>query len=869
MNVNTQISDTLTERAALLRRYEDGLMSNLNTLLSEHEVRTKEIVLNSSLKNQKKLLKEELDATYNELYQNSKKNLIEYALDEVSFLFQALDANVGRIWRTNRPKKRVAEELVLKTPIYNNMTLAAGWVGLNVAEKRRLEQIIRRGISEGLDMEQIALEIRRGNVHKISRNSSQSLVITAMTSVHAQADHAVFVANKEVLEGWQYIAVLDSRTSDICKARDGKIYTVDQRDMLPPAHFRCRSVTTPIIKKWEDVSKLEGVVQVRKQNLAKLSSKQRAFYDGQTPMRESYDEWLRRQPVEIQKRHLKTDERVALFNSKAISLDRFILEDGDFASLAEVRQLSDSTLPGDTKRLANAKQKLAQLNLGASRVDDFYSDPSLEKNLIDFYELQSREADGLLSLTNYRGQLISSKKANKDRVINSPPSEQNLVFNPVTGRYEDNRRYLPNPSLLTNKLKLVDSSEDLKTADKALIKRVSDSLESKMSSNERAVVVDNLRTVFERQRRDGQVWGSFKGASVAQVKYDVLNASEFLENQLRKDTNVLVKLKQDVYIDPVLGNVQLKELHDSLIKNIRARNTWEDSTAPKIARKLRSTLDIGIPDKIRSRLGEGEIQQFYLKFAHRLALADSPDVDQLAVGLGRDLHNLANYNGNRREWYELGMSLLKRNNDLFQLETFGVQKRRMKSRMSGSYFGPYYDTMAYNVRITDPVIQEYSKLQRKIDVGMRVPSLSGPQLIVRPGYKTYFIDNGLLGWEDSRIPVTSTGSFSEFPVDVIDKDMAQALNWASKTRYKIDKDFYDFTQNLLNFKDDKGKAKYYDDLNEFKHFIAERGDAYERFKTMEWLRKQDAAFSNVPFLDHRARIYERGFIGPQSGETFS
>ena len=72
---------------------------------------------------------------------------------------------------------------------------------------------------------------------------------------------------------------------------------------------------------------------------------------------------------------------------------------------------------------------------------------------------------------------------------------------------------------------------------------------------------------------------------------------------------------------------------------------------------------------------------------------------------------------------------------------------------------------------------------------------------------------------------------------------------------------------LLNFKDDRGKAEFYDELNEYRKYMRSRGDSYERLKMMEWLRKKDAAFSNHPFIDHRARIYDRGFIGPQSGET--
>jgi hypothetical protein len=98
--------------------------------------------------------------------------------------------------------------------------------------------------------------------------------------------------------------------------------------------------------------------------------------------------------------------------------------------------------------------------------------------------------------------------------------------------------------------------------------------------------------------------------------------------------------------------------------------------------------------------------------------------------------------------------------------------------------------------------------------------------------------------------------------------MAKALNWAANTKYKVDPDFYDFIKKLLYFEDDKGRARYFNELNQYREYIVGRGDAYERFKAMEWLRNKDAAFSNNPFLDHRARIYDRGLISPQSGETF-
>jgi ribosomal protein S18 acetylase RimI-like enzyme len=356
-----------------------------------------------------------------------------------------------------------------------------------------------------------------------------------------------------------------------------------------------------------------------------------------------------------------------------------------------------------------------------------------------------------------------------------------------------------------------------------------------------------------------------------------MNVSDAIETQIRSDINVLKKLKQDNYIDPVLGPTQLQDLHDNFIQNIREKNNWEDTVAPKIARELRNTIDYKIPLVIKrmpngkERISESALQQFYLKFAHRLSLADMPDRDQFAIALGRDLYNLANMNGTRRKWYETGMKLLeaKNVNKFFEVETYGVQKRRMKSRLSGALFGPYYDTLSYNIRVTDPRVQKYSQLTRKVDVGLRVGVTTDKnKLVFREGYKTYFIDNGVFGLEDTRIPITSTHSFADFPEEFVDKNMADALNWASKSKYKIDNDFYDFTQKLLYFEDDRGAAKKYNDLNEYKHYISSRGDAYERFKSMDWLRNNDYAFSNHAFVDHRARIYDRGLISPQSGESF-
>jgi len=876
-NVNTQIYDDVIDRAAMIRLYERRVTGKVELIVDGHAVRVDKLIREAKLSPKgfvklREAIDQDIQRTFEDAHNTSKRSLIDFANDQYSYLHGKIDNAMGRIWRTRKPYRKIPEDIVLKNPLYKNNTLEAGWKGVGLGERKRLEAVIRKGMAKGYSADRIAREVRKGSSIKISRFHSRSLVTTAITSVRSQVDQSIYESNKKAIRGWQYVAILDSRTTRICAHRDGTVYEPDDTVHLPPAHYNCRSTTIPVFKSWEDVAELEGVAQVRKRNVEKLTKKQRAFYDGQTPLRESYDAWLRRQPKAVQLRHLGDYQRLELFRSNQIKLKRFTNAEGNSIGIRELRKMTDRsyTLPSHTRKFALAKERLDSMQLWATKPDDFINNTKLSNTLRDYYLLQSRELDGTLALTNYRGNLIGTKRSAKRRVLANPPREDQMVFNPVTGRYMDARMFQPNPKVLENNLRLVRETKKLQPRDKEWIEKFVRSLDERMSVNERAVIADNLRIIFGRYRDKPEAWANFKAVSTGQIKYDVMNVSDALETQIRKDANALRKLTEANYIDPVLGPIQLDDIHDRFVSNILRRNKWEDKTAPKIARELRNVFDYKINPVLKARMNDDALHQFYLKFAHRLSLADFPDRDQLAIALGRDLYNLANLNGNRNKWYRAGKSLLEARNvkKFFTVETFGVQKRRMKSRISGKYFGPYYDTISYNIRINDPRIQEYAKLTREIELGMRVPSLNkANQLLIRPGYKTYFIKRRGL-WEDTRIPITSTSSFSDFPTSFVDRDFASALNWAGQSQYKIDEDYYDFVKKLLYFKDDKGKAALYDDLNEYRKYIAARGDTYERFKAMEWLRDKKAAFSNLPFIDHRARIYERGLIGPQAGETF-
>lgn len=53
----------------------------------------------------------------------------------------------------------------------------------------------------------------------------------------------------EFLNGWEYSAILDERTTEVCRHLDGKVFrTADQAavTLRPPRHFNCRSLLVPV-----------------------------------------------------------------------------------------------------------------------------------------------------------------------------------------------------------------------------------------------------------------------------------------------------------------------------------------------------------------------------------------------------------------------------------------------------------------------------------------------------------------------------------------------------------------------------------------------------------------------------------------------
>lgn len=110
-----------------------------------------------------------------------------------------------------------------------------------ITKRARLEII--KAIKDGLPISTVTniLDIAG---HELSDVSLERYSRTKLTEVMNRARIEEFESSK-VVAGYQYSAIMDDRTSDICAGLHGKFFKAGT-EPVPPMHFNCRSTLIPI-----------------------------------------------------------------------------------------------------------------------------------------------------------------------------------------------------------------------------------------------------------------------------------------------------------------------------------------------------------------------------------------------------------------------------------------------------------------------------------------------------------------------------------------------------------------------------------------------------------------------------------------------
>lgn len=176
------------------------------------------------------------------------EDLKELAAYEAEWNVKTLTANVNAEFVTPTAEQVWAaaefQPLSLSDKPVDFTKLMDGWGETEVA---RLVTGVKMGFVQGQTTRQIVKNVvGAGGLADISERNAATVIRTALSHVSNEARNETYRQNDDIIEKYEIVATLDSRTSTICRSLDGQEYEIG-KGPRPPFHPNCRTTTAPVI----------------------------------------------------------------------------------------------------------------------------------------------------------------------------------------------------------------------------------------------------------------------------------------------------------------------------------------------------------------------------------------------------------------------------------------------------------------------------------------------------------------------------------------------------------------------------------------------------------------------------------------------
>lgn len=202
--------------------------------------------------NRKKVTRLEFLVTQLESYVSILSGMKEKKLDK--HLLDTLDKSYKNSFRSLSAQTVSGIKFSALTENAIKTIIEQPWSGSNYSsniwrDKRVLTENLKlelvKGFVQGSSYDQVARNLNKKL--KGSLNRAKALVRTESNYIIQAANAAAY--DRLGINKYEYSAILDDRTSEICKEQDGKIFKVENATPgvnMPPLHVNCRSVILPV-----------------------------------------------------------------------------------------------------------------------------------------------------------------------------------------------------------------------------------------------------------------------------------------------------------------------------------------------------------------------------------------------------------------------------------------------------------------------------------------------------------------------------------------------------------------------------------------------------------------------------------------------
>ena len=229
----------------------------------------------------------------------------------------------------------------------NGKIVEKAFRGIAEDQAELFSQVVRDGLLTGETTDQISSRLKGklrynqpgspkqiaakgGQATTVANNQVQALVRTSINQVANAASQQVYEANQDITKKYRYVATLDTRTSAICRALDGREFEYG-KGPKPPQHFNCRSTTVAVVD-------YEGL------GFDPPPAGKRAAAGGMVPADQSYGQWLARPENKARKIEALGKEKARYFDrltrkhGARDAMAKLVRDDGSELTLQDLRR---------------------------------------------------------------------------------------------------------------------------------------------------------------------------------------------------------------------------------------------------------------------------------------------------------------------------------------------------------------------------------------------------------------------------------------------------------------------------------------------------------------------------------------------------
>lgn len=320
---------------------------------------------------------------------------------------KTINAAAGVPLTTVAMSKEQLSSLAGKT-LVNGKFPSEWWADQEQALQDKFMRAMREGAARGEGIDELVRRVRgtqaasyTDGIMLASKRQAEALVRTSIMTTANEARIKQIESDLSVVKAIQWVATLDTRTTKICRALDGKQWSLPGYEPIdhdkvfpgPIAHWNCRSTQIAVTRSWKELAgpkakyKPPGTTEPPKdlsqhfqdvlvekgmepEQAKQVLAETRASMDGQVAAQKTFEDWIKPKPDEFQDRVLGP-ERAKLLRDGKVTITEMTDQNNRPLTIAElmkkVGDVEDKTEPGIVPPLPAATEQRLR-DLGATKI---------------------------------------------------------------------------------------------------------------------------------------------------------------------------------------------------------------------------------------------------------------------------------------------------------------------------------------------------------------------------------------------------------------------------------------------------------------------------------------------------------------------